>query len=115
MLLHLDETATLARDGIRPALIFAGAAKADGSRLAALEPARPGAPAGARRRLHALFMVSIAEHRGLSEQMVRTTAAGLYMGAAAVKAWLADKPGDRAAAMTLLRTLGPASGGAAGC
>lgn len=91
--LHLDRSGQLARSGIKPTLIHAGAHKVDGHPFSAL-------PDDARARIVAqidavyqLFVSTVAAHRGLDAAAVTATEAGMFMGAAAVAAGLADAVG----------------------
>ena len=92
--LHLDRSSALAKSGVKATLLHAGKFKVDGNRYAALgdEP---------RRRIqamigdaHDLMLNSIGLHRpALGAAGARKTEAGVFMGAKAVAAGLADAVG----------------------
>jgi signal peptide peptidase SppA len=93
VLLHIDRSAALAKAGVKPTLIYAGAHKVDGASIMAL-------PEDARARLQAevdeiydLFVKTVATHRGLTQKAVRATEAGIFQGKSAVEAGLADQVG----------------------
>lgn len=94
VLLHIDRSQAMDKAGVKPTLIHAGAYKTDG------HSSKPLAD-DARARIQAmvdgvydLFVASVASHRpALTEDTVRKTEAGLFMGAAAVAAGLADNVG----------------------
>lgn len=90
---HVDFSRALANDGITVSQIFAGEHKIDGN------PYQP-LPDGVRNALqtdieglYQMFVQAVAKHRGLDEQTVRDTRAGVYRGVAAVAARLADRIG----------------------
>lgn len=91
--MHLDRSAQMDKSGVRPTILTAGAYKADGHPFAAL-------PDDARARIqaqidsvYALFVETVASHRGMDAADVRSTEAGLFMGRAAVERGLADQVG----------------------
>lgn len=91
VLLHEDKSKQLEQQGRAITLITAGAHKADGN------PFQP-LPDSVRTDLqneinltYDLFVSSVARYRGLSEQAVRDTEAGLFTGQHAVDAGLADE------------------------
>lgn len=91
--MHLDRSAQIEKSGVRPTLLTAGAYKADGHPLSAL-------PEDARARIqsridavYGLFVSTVAANRNLSEETVRKTEAGIFMGQEAVDAGLADAVG----------------------
>ncbi|MFL9827202.1 S49 family peptidase [Rhodoplanes sp. SY1] len=94
VLMHLDYSAWLKAEGIAPTLIFAGAQKVDGNPFEPL-------PEPVRERLQAQvsgfydqFVETVTQGRkGLTAKAVRDTEAGLFKGAAAVSAGLADAVG----------------------
>ncbi|WP_342108439.1 S49 family peptidase [Methylobacterium sp. SI9] len=94
VMLHADYSGALAKAGVKPTFIFAGAHKVDGNPYQAL-------PEAVRDRLHAeieafygAFVEAVAAGRkNLSAAAIRATEASTYMGAAAVAAGLADEVG----------------------
>jgi len=111
--LHLDRSAALKTRGVRPTLLHAGAYKTDGNSLQAL-------PDDARARIQAqidgvygLFLDSVGLHRPpLGREGARATNAGLFLGARAVDAGLADRVGGLDAVRAALARK-PAPGAAA--
>lgn len=88
--LHADHSVKDAKDGIRYTPVFAGARKND---LSPHEPITDAAHAILSReveRVFGLFVDTVAKHRGLSADQVRAWDAGLFFGADAVSAGLAD-------------------------
>jgi signal peptide peptidase SppA len=94
VLLHLDMSEKLAKAGIAPTLIYAGAHKVDGNPFEAL-------PEAVRTDLQAevdtfyeAFVAGVAAGRPqLTEAAIRATEARIFMGPAAVAAGLADAVG----------------------
>ncbi|ACK50496.1 peptidase S49 [Methylocella silvestris BL2] len=101
VLLHLDRSEAIARAGLKPTLISAGAHKTDGTSLHALAPDARARIQASIDELYDLFVKTVASHRGLTEAVVRATEAGLFMGARAVSVGLADETGDFKTAMAL--------------
>lgn len=101
--LHLDRSAAMAKSGVKPTILHAGAAKADGN---SLHPLAPEAEKRIRARLGDSYQVllnSIGAHRPkLGAAGARATEAALYLGEKAVAAGLADAVGDRALARSYL-------------
>jgi signal peptide peptidase SppA len=105
VMLHLDRSAKLAKDGLKPTLIHAGAYKVDGNSLGPL-------PDDARARIQAqidgvydLFTASVGAHRPkLGVDGARQTEAGVFMGERAVEAGLADRLGDLDSALASARS-----------
>lgn len=93
VLLHVEESRLLEKQGVTPTLIFAGAHKVDGNPFEPL-------PAGARAELkaevenfYALFVRTVAGGRKMTEAAVRGTEAATFVGRDAVVAGLADDVG----------------------
>ena len=98
--LHVDQSVKDAHDGYRFTAITAGLRKNDFSPHEPLsDPAKSELQAEVD-RLYGLFAEHVAAMRGMQVQAVRSTEAGLYFGANAVSAGLADALG------TLQATLG---------
>jgi signal peptide peptidase SppA len=103
VMVHLDRSAALQRAGVKPTLIYAGAHKADTSSAQPL-----GDEARARLQAHVdevydLFVGTVAQYRDLDADAVRATEAGIFMGASAVEAGLADAVGTFDDALAWLR------------
>jgi signal peptide peptidase SppA len=88
---HVDYSKALDKRGIAVTLIYAGEKKVDGNPFAAL-------PAGVRAEWQAevdevyqLFVSTVARNRGLEEDWVRKTEAGMFMGHTAKDSGLADR------------------------
>lgn len=90
---HVDFSRALANDGIAVSHIFAGEHKIDGNPYQPLPDAVRAALQADIEGLYQMFVQAVAKHRGLSEQAVRDTRAGVYRGVAAVAARLADRIG----------------------
>jgi signal peptide peptidase SppA len=93
VVMHRDVSAALDRAGVKTTIIHAGAYKADGSPFKALAPDARARIQGHVDALFDLFVGLIAGQRGLDLQAVRDMEAGIYLGAAAVAAGLADEVG----------------------
>lgn len=90
---HVDFSRALANDGITVSHIFAGEHKIDGNPYQPLPDAVRAALQADIEGLYQMFVQAVAKHRGLDEQAVRDTRAGVYRGVAAVAARLADRIG----------------------
>jgi signal peptide peptidase SppA len=90
---HVDLSRALANDGITVSHIFAGEHKIDGNPYQPLPDAVRNALQADIEGLYQMFVQAVAKHRGLDEQAVRDTRAGVYRGVAAVAARLADRIG----------------------
>ena len=91
--MHADQSVKDAKDGVRYTTVFAGARKND---LNPHEPISDEAHAFLKTevgRVYDLFVDTVARHRNLSADAVRATEAGIYFGADAVAAGLADAVG----------------------
>ena len=108
--LHMDRSAALAKQGLKPTMIIAGAFKGDGNSFGPL-------PADARKRIegilgasHDLILQSVGRHRpALGVAGTRKTEAGIFLGQRAVAAGLADAVGGRETALAFLRSPSTAS------
>lgn len=90
---HVDESQKDAREGRSFTTVFAGARKNDFSNHA---PLSDDAKVGLQQevdRLYSMFADSVATGRNIPEAAVRATEAGLFFGANAVNAGLADQVG----------------------
>ncbi|MFZ7338168.1 S49 family peptidase [Comamonas jiangduensis] len=90
---HVDFSRALANDGITVSHIFAGEHKIDGNPYQPLPDAVRAALQADIEGLYQMFVHAVAKHRGMDEQAVRDTRAGVYRGVAAVAARLADRIG----------------------
>ena len=91
--IHVDESAADARAGLAWSFVHAGERKVDGN---SHEPLSNRARADIQADVDALyerFVSLVARNRRLSTEAVRATEAGVYRGALAVKAGLADQIG----------------------
>lgn len=112
--LHADLSAALASEGIKLSAIYAGEKKADGSPYAPLsERARADLQADVN-AVYETFLRDVGAGRGskLSAAAAKATEAGLYRGALAVKAGLADATGTLADALRDLPRRGRAGAAA---
>ena len=112
---HVDFSRALANDGITVSHIFAGEHKIDGNPYQPLPDAVRAALQADIEGLYQMFVQAVAKHRGMDEQAVRDTRAGVYRGVAAVAARLADRIGtvDAVVAELAARRNHAASGGVA--
>lgn len=88
--MHVDQSVKDAQDGVRYTAVFAGDRKND---LNPHQPITGEAQAflqGEVNRVYALFVETVAKHRGLQPEAVVATQAGLFFGKDAVAAGLAD-------------------------
>ena len=101
---HVDFSRALANDGITVSHIFAGEHKIDGNPYQPLSDAVRAALQADIEGLYQMFVQAVAKHRGMDEQAVRDTRAGVYRGVAAVAARLADRIGTVDAVVAELAT-----------
>lgn len=112
--LHLDQSARLAEQGLKPTLLHEGAFKIDGHQLAPLEPGAKARIQAMIGKYYALFTDSVGAHRpGLGVAGAIATEAGVYVGQAGVDAGLADRTGDMAGVISSLKQLHAAKSAAA--
>ena len=106
--MHIDQSVKDAKDGVRYTAVFAGERKND---LNPHEPISNEAQAVLKAevdRVYALFVETVARHRGLDADAVRATEAGLFFGPDAVATGLADAVGSLDDALTqLTQSLSP--------
>lgn len=101
--MHIDQSLKDAKDGVRYTAVYAGARKND---LNPHEPISDQAHAVLQsevQRIYEVFVDTVARHRGLDAEAVRATEAGLFFGADAVAAGLADSVGSFDEAFAQLR------------
>lgn len=97
--MHVDQSIRDAQEGLHYTAITAGARKNDFSpheKLSSEAAARLQAEVD---RLYGLFVAHVAAMRGLDEDAIRATEAGLYFGPEAVAAGLADAEGSSEAVL----------------
>ena len=102
--LHADQSGADEKAGVRYDYITAGDRKADANPHAPLSDQARAALQAEVDRLYGLFVTRVATARGLSEAQVRDQQAGVFFGANAVTAGLADQVGTFASALTDLST-----------
>lgn len=88
--LHVDQSVADAQDGVRYTAITAGARKNDYSPHEPLSTEAQTRLQTEVNRLHDLFVAHVAAMRGITEDTVRATEAGLYFGPEGVAAGLVD-------------------------
>lgn len=104
VMLHLDQSARLAKAGVKPTLIFAGAHKVDGNPYEALpETVRADFQAEVDQS-YADFVATVAKGRPMSEEQIRATQARVFQGSDALSLGLADGVGGLDAVMSALAT-----------
>lgn len=102
VMLHVDLSRNLDRDGITPTLLHRGAHKVDGNPFEPLSEDVRAALEADMDVFYDLFVDGAAAGRPLSPAQVRDTEARVYIGQAAVAAGLADDVGTFAAAVARL-------------
>lgn len=91
VLLHLDQSVRLEKQGIKPTLIFAGAHKVDGHPFGPLPDSVADDLKAEVAQFYQHFVETVAAGRpNLTEQAIRATEARTYLGADAVKVGIAD-------------------------
>lgn len=95
VMLHADYSEHLAKKGIKPTLIFAGAHKVDGHPYGPLSDSVTADLRAEIDQFYSLFVSSVARGRQgrMTEETVRDTEARTYIGQAAVDAGIADSVG----------------------
>lgn len=90
---HEDRSAADRAAGVSIEYVYAGARKIDGNPHAPLTDQARAAVQAEVDRLYTMFAETVARNRGLSVDAVRATEAGIYFGADAIAAGLADRIG----------------------
>lgn len=93
VLMHLDVSAWLAEEGVKPTLIFAGDHKVDGNPYEPLPKSVRDDFQARVDAMYAQFVNTVALGRGMDPKAVRATQARIYSGTDAVAAGLADDVG----------------------
>jgi len=88
---HVDMSVMNANDGIKITHIFAGDKKVDGASDAPLSGSAKSDMQAEVDRIYGIFTAQVAENRGISQEEVKATEAGVFYGPNAVTAGLADK------------------------
>ncbi|KTT23246.1 S49 family peptidase [Pseudacidovorax intermedius] len=88
---HVDFSRALQNDGVAVTHIFAGDHKVDGNPYEPLPKEVRAALQADIEGLYTMFVDAVAKQRGIDAQQVRGTRAGVFRGAAAVDARLADR------------------------
>lgn len=91
--LHVDQSQSDANAGLKFTPIHAGARKNDGTPHEPLTDEARGSIQAEVNRLYELFVLTVADQRGLSAEAVRKTEAALYFGQDAINVGLADRLG----------------------
>ncbi|WP_064746395.1 S49 family peptidase [Lysobacter antibioticus] len=102
--LHVDQSQRDTQAGLTYTPIHAGARKNDGSPHAPLSDEARGSIQTEVNRLYELFVLTVADQRGLTADAVRQTEAALYFGQDALDAGLADRIGTLGDAVRQLHT-----------
>lgn len=104
---HMDVTKAAEDAGVKVTHVYAGAHKVDFSPYVSLSDEARARLAADVTSLYGAFVQAVAAGRGprMSAEKARATEARTFMGAAAVEAGLADRVGDRAAAIERLQAL----------
>jgi signal peptide peptidase SppA len=102
--LHVDQSQKDAKDGLIYTPIHAGARKNDGSPHHALSEGAQTAIQTEVDRLYELFVLTVADQRGVAPELIRQTEAALYFGQDAIDAGLADRVGTLSDAVQHLNT-----------
>lgn len=95
VMLHVDYSVALHKEGIKPTLIYAGARKVDGNPYQPLTTEVKGELKAEIDRFYDLFVASVAKGRtGMTEEAIHATEARTYIGTDAVAVGLADAVGS---------------------
>lgn len=107
--MHADQSVKDAQEGMHYTTVFAGKRKNDMNPHVPLSSEAHALLQTEVDRIYELFLEIVSRHRGLSLDAVRATEAGLFFGADAVSAGLADSVGNLEDALTeLVTSLQPA-------
>ncbi len=90
---HVDESERNTKEGRKFTTVFAGAHKNDFSLHEPLSDTARNRLQSEVDRIYGLFISTVAHNRCMTEEAVRATEAGLFFGADAIKAGLADRVG----------------------
>jgi len=93
LVVHIDQTARDAKEGLAYEFIFAGAKKVDGSSHVKMSDATRTDITGLVNRLYDRFVGQVASARGIPAEAIRATEAGCFFGPEAVEQRLAQQLG----------------------
>ncbi len=93
VMIHLDQSRKLEKQGVTPTLIFMGDHKVDGHPFGPLPDAVKADITAELGKFYGMFVGTVARFRGMKADAVKATQARCFMGADAVAAGLADKVG----------------------
>lgn len=112
VMLHLDHSAQLEAEGVKPTLIFSGAHKVDGNPFAALPDEVRAEFQGEVDKLRELFVHSVATARKgrTTDAQARNTEGRAFYGQEAVDAHLADEVGTFESVLAELKRKAPRGG-----
>ncbi|MGO1003281.1 S49 family peptidase [Lysobacter sp. CA196] len=102
--LHVDQSQSDTNAGLKYTPIHAGARKNDGTPHGPLTDEARNSIQAEVNRLHELFVLTVADQRGLSAETVRKTEAALYFGQDAINVGLADHLGTLSDAVQQMHT-----------
>ncbi|MGO1073369.1 S49 family peptidase [Lysobacter sp. CA199] len=102
--LHVDRSQSDTNAGLKYTPIHAGARKNDGTPHSALTDEARDSIQTEVNRLYELFVLTVADQRGLSAEVVRKTEAALYFGQDAINVGLADRVGTLSDAVQQMHT-----------
>lgn len=104
IMLRLDRTEQFAKEGIKTYVFSAGKFKADGHPLTEMDKAEAARFGTEIQQFYDLFVASVVAGRGgkVTEEQVRETEAGIFIGKSSIEAGLADRVGSFS---TVLREL----------
>jgi signal peptide peptidase SppA len=100
---HLDKSEAAKASGLRYTVLRHGAFKGDGNPYEPLQGAAKERIEERLGKIYNLFVAHVAQHRGIEAKAIRAMESGLYIGADAVDAGLADGVGDLPATLALFR------------
>lgn len=100
--MHVDQTEADAKEGLKYTTIFAGANKNALNPHEPLSDAALGTVQAEVDRLYGMFVSTVAQNRGMKSSEIKATEAGVYYGADAVRAGLADEVGTFSDALAAL-------------
>jgi capsid assembly protease len=107
VMLHLDRSKQLEKQGVAPTLIYAGGHKVDGNPFAPLPDSVRAEFQAEIDQLYSMFVETVARgRRAMTSDAIRATEAQTYIGAAAVAAGLADDVGTLAEVFDMLKARG---------
>lgn len=88
---HVDRSREMEKRGIAVTFVYAGEKKVDGNPYQPLSDRAKAEWQGDIDAIYSMFVSAVAKNRGISEKMVVSTEAGMFMGRKAIDAGLADR------------------------